>query len=195
MIKTFQNNYPFVFYLLKFIGVFCVCYFGTLALIGICAAGGFYSPFIAKYFDYVSLLRKSLLHGSKWLLNLFGYKAEVSGIYYLKLITGKKVHVGYDCLGYGVMSFWNAFIVANKGSLSKKLRWIFGGLFLIWLINIVRISMLLVAINNKQVPPFFDHHTWFNIVAYLLIFLLIYFYDRSVKAKRQEYFKRSVPLK
>ena len=85
------------------------------------------------------------------------------------------------CLGYGVMSFWIAFVVANKGTSIKKLKWLLGGLFLICLINVIRISLLLLAINFHWLTPYFNHHTWFNIIAYLIIFILIYFYDKSFK--------------
>jgi len=180
--KYSLKNHSLLSYIIKFIGVFCICYFGTIAVIGLSAPGGYYSAFIHNYFDYVTLLRKSLMHGSATLLSLLGYHAVISNVY-LKIENGREVQMGFDCLGYGVMSFWIAFIVANKGTWLKKLKWIFGGLFLIWLINVARISMLLLSINNHWAFPFFDHHTWFNIFAYLLIFILIYFYDKSGKMK------------
>ncbi len=183
MIKNFLNSNPLLFYLIKFIGIFCICYFGTLAVIGLSVTEGYYSSFIDKYLDYVSILRYSLLHGSKFLVSLLGYKALIADIFSLRIEQGKEVHIGFDCLGYGVMSFWIAFVVANKGTFIKKLKWVLGGLFLIWLINVTRISMLLVAINNHWVTPYFDHHTWFNIFAYLQIFILIFFYDRSAKTR------------
>ena len=88
----------------------------------------------------------------------------------------------YACLGYGVMSFWLAFVVANKGSIAKKIKWIFGGWLMIWIINIIRITLLMITINEKSTMPFdLDNHTFFNIGAYIAIFVLIYFYDRSLK--------------
>ena len=182
-----QENYKktFLLYLLKFAAAFCICYFGTIAVIGLSAGGNYYSKFVDQYFDYISWLRSSLLHGSKWLLSLLGYETWLADRYLLKLKGGGGARIVYSCIGYGVMSFWIAFIFANKGTWLKKIKWILGGLFLIWCINILRICLVLVATNKRWgIPLGFDHHTWFNIVAYILIFVLIYFFDKSNKIKR-----------
>jgi exosortase/archaeosortase family protein len=95
---------------------------------------------------------------------------------------GGGVSVVYSCLGFGVMSFWVAFVVANNGSALKKIIWVTAGLFSLWCINVIRISMVLLAANKHwKFPLGLDHHTWFNIVAYLFIFIMMYFYDRSFK--------------
>jgi len=42
------------------------------------------------------------------------------------------------------------------------------------------VSLLLVAINRKWAMPLgWDHHTWFNIVAYIAIFTMMYFFDKK----------------
>ncbi len=88
----------------------------------------------------------------------------------------------YSCVGYGIMSFWGAFILANTAALKRKLLWIIGGWLVIWCINVIRVCLLLVSINNNWSMPFgWDHHTWFNVVAYFFLFVLIYFYDHSEK--------------
>lgn len=180
--KNYKN--PFLFYLLKFMGVFFTIYFVTLSVIALSAPGGsYYSNIIHQHFDYVSWLRDSLLYGAKWVLSVFGYHTYIEAEYLLKLKDGYGVKIVYSCLGYGIMSFWIAFVVANRGKVIKKIKWISGGLFLVWLINVTRISLLLVAVNNQWAMPFFDHHTWFNIFAYLLVFILIYFYDKSGRIK------------
>jgi exosortase/archaeosortase family protein len=87
-----------------------------------------------------------------------------------------------DCVGYGVYSFWIAFVMANKGKLLKKVLWIVFGVLGLWLINVVRITLFLTSINKGWPMPLgIDHHTWFNIFAYLLIFLMIWRYDKSMK--------------
>ncbi|HMG83545.1 MAG TPA: archaeosortase/exosortase family protein [Ferruginibacter sp.] len=155
-------------------------YFGTLAFIGITSPGGYYFPFIDNYLNYVSWLRFALLYSSQLILSLFGYNTFLYGKFILRMQGGSGVQLVYSCLGFGIMSFWIAFIFANKTSWQKKTKWIIAGLALIFFINVIRISLLLVAINKKWSIGFnLDNHTLFNIAAYVLIFIMIYFFDRS----------------
>lgn len=175
----FKNNF-FLIYVLKFSIAFCIFYFGTVAIIGLSSPEGYYSPFTDHYLNYVNWLRSSLLLSSKQLLLLFNYSTHISDRYNLVLDNGVGIRMVYSCLGYGIMSFWGAFIIANKGTLKRKIFWICLGWLAIWSINVMRVSLLLIAVNKSWQSPFgIDHHTWFNIAAYSLILLLIYLYHKS----------------
>jgi exosortase/archaeosortase family protein len=177
-------NKAFLQYLFRFLLSFCILYYGTLAVIGLAAPGGYYSPFIHNYLNYVGWLRFALLSCSKLVLTILGYHIFINGLYTIMLYGGHGVHIVYSCIGYGIMSFWVAFIFANKGKWQKKIKWIAGGVALIFSINVVRISLLLIAINKQWSTPFnINHHTLFNIVAYVAIFILMYFFDRSQRSE------------
>jgi exosortase/archaeosortase family protein len=170
----------FLKYLLKFGLCFCILYFGTLAIIGLSAPGGYYSEFVHNYLDYVSLFRFCLLHTSKILLMLFGYNVFVENAYIIRMHGGSGVHLVYSCLGFGVMSFWVAFVYANTAPWKKKAKWIIGGVLAIIFINVLRISIFLVAINKHWHNIFnLDNHALFNIAVYMLIFVMIYMFDRN----------------
>lgn len=178
-------KFPFK-YILKFLGIFCLLYFGTLAVIGMAAPGGrYYIPFIAHHLDYVSWLKISLIKGAGFLLGIFGIATQPEPGFILRVPEGRGVIIAMSCVGYGVYSFWIAFVVANKGKFLKKTLWVLGGLLGLWLINTIRIALFLLAINKGWPMPLgIDHHTWFTIFAYLLIFILIFFYDRSLRLTR-----------
>ena len=95
-----------ILYIIKFIGVFCILYFCTLAIIGLSEPVGYYSPFIAHYLNYVDWLIASLLWGAKGLLALFNFKTYLPDKYHLLMKNGSGVHMVYSCFGYGVMSFF-----------------------------------------------------------------------------------------
>jgi exosortase/archaeosortase family protein len=187
MNKTRSDNKSFIVYLVKFALCFCILYYGTIAYIGLVSPSGkIYSPFFDHYLNYVKWFTDSLLYGARFFLSLFGYEAHIILPNHLRCAGVAGVNIGYDCLGYGVSSFWIAFVFANKGSVKRKILWMAGGVFAIWCINILRISLLVMAIFNSWKIPFFEHHTWFNIFAYILIFVLIYSYDRSSRRKRSD---------
>jgi exosortase/archaeosortase family protein len=179
--KKFSEK-KFIRFVTSFILVFLVCYYGTLFLTGVAVLGGMYSPFVEKYLNVAAWLRTSLLLGSKFLLSIFGTETVRINEYVIRAVGGTGVRIVYACLGFGVMSFWFAYVVANITSLKKKLIWVSGGLLFLWALNVARISLVLVAGNKGWQFPFgLDHHTWFNIIAYLAIFAMIYFFEKSLK--------------
>lgn len=181
--KAFVNK-RIIIYLVKFIGAFCFFYFGTVAIIGLSAPVGYYSAFVDNYLNFIPFFRSTLLNGTKAFVYLFGYESYIPVNTQIRLVGGGGVNLVYTCLGYGVTSFWLAFVFANQGSFKKKLLWMLGGSLLIWIINVLRISMVLLANGKKWNIPFnIDNHTLFNIAAYIAIFSMIYFFDRSSKAK------------
>ena len=173
-----RSKHPLIIYLLKFLLVFGVLYYGTFIYIGLTAPGGYYVPFFDHYLNYPAWLRLSLMVGAQGVLKVFGYSTTLPDDYIIRVTGGAGVHIGYSCLGYGIFSFWSAFVFANKGSWQRKTKWILGGLLAIWFINVLRISLLLASNSqHKPMPLGIDHHTWFNMVAYVLVFVMICLYD------------------
>lgn len=149
-------------------------------MIGLAAPGGYYVPFIGKYLDYVSWIKISLMKATGIILSLFHIPTATEPGFLIRFRGGRGVIIAMDCVGYGVYSFWIAFVAANKGKFFKRVRWIFFGVLSLWLINVIRITLFLTAINKGWPMPLgLDHHTWFNIFAYLLIFIMIWLYDKS----------------
>lgn len=182
-----MRNRSFLMYLIKFAAYFCLFYFGTLAVIGLSTPGNYYISFVERFFDFITPLRNLLLTGSKLFLLLLGYSSSIKSDYILSMDGGGSIRMVYSCIGYGVMSFWMAFTLANNGTWKKKLAWILAGLSALLFINILRLSLLLLSLNKHWSIPFgWDHHTWFNIAAYLLIFFMIYLYDRSGKKRTKQ---------
>lgn len=180
----FDNFYKnsFLQFCLLFGVTFLLLYFSIKFITGIAVPGGMYSPFVEKYFNIAGWFRSFLINASKWVLSLLGTETVRIDDYVLRAINGNGVRIVYACLGFAVLSFWSAYVVATKAILSKKVKWLFGGLLLICCINILRISLVLLAANEGWVLPFgFDHHIWFNIIAYLVIFTMMFFFEKNIK--------------
>ena len=151
-----------------------------MAIIGLAAPGGHYSAFIEKHLDYVSWLKLSMINATGFILSIFGVSTTKYPGFTINITGGRGIYIAMDCVGYGVYSFWIAFVAANSGRFWKKLKWICGGLVALWIINVLRITLFLVAINKGWPMPLgIDHHTWFTIVAYIMIFILILLFDKN----------------
>jgi len=184
---NFINKNSFLFFVVKFLLLFAIFYFGTIFFIGLAAPGGFYSSFFSQYFDYVSWLKISYLKGASVIASLFGYSTIEEPGFLIRVVHARGVIIAYDCIGYGVMSFWAGYVLANTIKLSLKLKWLLGGLLMLWFINTLRIGLFLVAINKKWSMPFYiDHHTWFNIFAYGIIFIMMLLFNYSSESKSKQ---------
>ena len=181
MLAKFKlRSSPTLYLLVKLVGVFCISYYGTLAIEGLAAPGHYYSPFINRYLDYPAALRSSLLWGTQQFAALCGRNAFLSGTYLVRIEGGAGVQLVYSCLGIGVMSCWVSFVLANKGYLGKKLKWILGGLMIIWIINVIRMGILLVQNNTgSKLILGIDNHLFFNIAAYSGVLFLMFLYGRN----------------
>ncbi len=167
-------------YIIKFLLLFSLFYFGTKIIIGLSYKDGTYNPFVHDYLDYVSVIKKTLMFGAKVIAGLYGYATIYEPDFLIRVINKRGVIISQGCVGYGVMSFWLAYVLSNQTKIRKKIIWSLLGLTIIWLINTIRIGLFLVAINKGWGMPLgIDHHTWFNIVAYVAIFTMIFFYEKS----------------
>ncbi|MEO6490242.1 MAG: hypothetical protein ABIO04_09905 [Ferruginibacter sp.] len=177
---NFLRDKQFLNFVGKLLLIFAFCYLSSVAVIGLSTPGNYYSAFIDHYLNFISWIRMSLLFGTKTLLAIFGIDTYYASEFILRKVGGRGITLIYGCIGYGVLSFWIAFVLASAKKIKNKLSWLIGGLLLIWVINISRIALLLVATNNNwKMPLGWDHHTWFNIVAYVAIFAMIYYFDRN----------------
>lgn len=181
ILATFDLNY-----LLRFILLFLVLYYSNLFYLGIVTPGNYYNAFLNEHFNYFNWIKWMVLHLSSALGMIFGIHTGVYGTEVLRSANGSWVTMGWPCIGFGVMSFWIAFIFAQDQRLKKKIYWCLGGLVSICLINSVRILLVLVGLDKKwQVFQRMDNHTFFNIAAYVLVFILIFLYDKNNKEPKE----------
>lgn len=168
---------------IKLLVIFFTLYLGTLFLIGIASPENYYIPWIDEHFNYVRWITQSLQFGVVKILGIVNISTTIFPNFQINITNGRGIIINYDCVGYGVYSFWIAYIMANSGKLLSKLSWIFFGLLLIWFINVLRISLFLYTVNHsRRMPLGLDHHTWFNIAAYLCIFIMMYFFESRKQA-------------
>ncbi len=171
--KKLHSDSPLRF-LLTFLGLFLLFYYFNIAFFSVTSHGDHYIPFFDEHLNYIRWFRHLLLYISKTIINWFGYNA-INNDYQL-LVTGRRIiSVVYSCLGFGVMSFFAAFVIAYPKNLRTKIIFLFTGLFCIQLLNIIRF-VLLALFWDKKSSRTLDHHTIFNIIIYVAIAISLYFW-------------------
>ena len=185
--KDIIQNPGFIF-IVKFLVLFLGFHFGCEFFIGITAPGGLYVEFLDKHLNFIAWLRESILFGASQLCSLFGFPAYIDGSYHLRSTeTRQGVQMVYSCIGYGIMSFWAGFVLAHSSPWKKKLLWTLLGLIVIWIINCFRVAIILIAtVKQWNINRFMDHHDFFNVVAYIFIFILIILFLRKQGLQRND---------
>ena len=182
-IITRSSSYFDIVFFAKLIVLFLAFYYFNILFLGITTAEGrFYSPFLEHNLNYVSWLTSSILYVANAIDHFLGINSYVQNAYNIKTYSGASVTVWLPCLGLGVMSFWVAFIIADVNSWKKKLYWVLAGIAAIWFINCLRIALLVLALEkNWYQNTYIDHHTIFNIAAYIIILFMIWLYYKKNK--------------
>lgn len=142
--------------------------------------GRFYNPFLAEHFNYIQALRTALIVPATWIIKLFGFYAIHNNTDVL-VVDGPYLRVNYACLGVGVMSFLTAFVIAFPAKLKAKFKLLVFGLILIYVLNMLRIAALgvLLGFFKSQRNNFTYHHEVFNILVYIIIFFVLYYWVKK----------------
>ena len=171
-------------YLLKFVVFYYFFKYAFLAWHGASdETGTIYLSFCHQYFNFNVFSKLYMMQIPLYLADLFGVQAVQDSINSLQVEGGGRLLVKQGCYGLGLLSFWIAFVFADAMALQRKLIWSLAGVVILLLINSLRVTLLLIAKSRQWNIHLLDsygldHHAQFNIVAYLLIFLLMFIYFR-----------------
>lgn len=160
-------------FMLKFAVIFGLLYGVNFGIIALSIPGGMYNDWVSEHLRYADFLRTALVQASSNTLNFFGYtNIYDSASLYLPGVV--KIKVAYVCMGFGLLSFCWAFVAAYPQSIARKIMYISIGTVAIIILNILRIAGLaIISATDAYEFGFLDHHTLFNIIVYIFLFLLV----------------------
>jgi len=154
---------------------------GNLFMNSVMSVGGrFYNEDITANFNYIQALKSALIIPAVWIIKLFGLYA-IHNEMDVMVVNGPYLRVNYACLGLGVVSFLSAFVIAFPARLKAKFKLLAIGLIMIYVLNVLRIAALgiLLGLFHSQRNNFTYHHEVFNIIVYICIFMLLYYWIKK----------------
>lgn len=163
------------------VGLYFLFSQGNLFMNSVMSEGSrFHNAYIAEHFNYIQWLKSSLIIIGTWVIKLFGFYAIHNEMDVL-VINGPHLRINYSCIGLGVMSFFTAFVIAFPAKLKPKIKLFIVGTIMIYVLNVLRIAGLgvLLGFFQSQRDNFTYHHEVFNIIVYLCIFALLYFWIKK----------------
>lgn len=175
--KLLDNKSPYSF-LVRFLSCFFILYFFFPFYRGVTGIGGkLYSSFLDNHFNIVRGLTRLLNGAARFILEVLHYQVYQPDYSTLRIGNSGGVIVNPSCLGWAVMSFWAAFVFANRGNRQHKLKWILTGIASICILNITRITLIALAAHlHWKTITSLDHHQTFNVLSYGCVFILMYLY-------------------
>jgi len=140
----------------------------------------YYNAIISTHFNYIQGLRTALIVPAVWIIKAFGFYAIYNETDVM-VVAGPYLRVNYSCLGLGVMSFLAAFVLAFPAPWKSTFKMLAIGILTIYILNVCRIAGLgvLLGFFESQRQNFTYHHEIFNIIVYICIFTLLYFWIKK----------------
>ncbi len=112
-----------------------------------------------------------LLYGSKFITELFGFETIIKGKV-LRIIETGGVRLDRGCMGRNLIGMFAGFIIAYPGNPKNKLWYIPLGVFFITIINMVRISGLVIISSCCPDNIDINHYIVFQSAVLILTFLM-----------------------
>jgi len=160
---------------------------GNLFMNSVMTPGGkYYNAFVAENLDYIQGLKNALIIPAVWIIKLFGFYA-IHNEMDVMVVNGPLLRINYSCLGLGVMSFLAAFVLSFPASWKETIKMLVIGLITIYVLNIMRIAGLglLFGFFQSQRNYFEYHHEIFNVIVYIIIFMILFFWiKRNTKIRK-----------
>lgn len=157
---------------LRFLGIFVGLYL---------LLNTFYGFWIQHYYPQVDPFTFSVAKQVAAILTFFGQAfsamaEQQSANVALWLNNEVVVYVFEGCNGINVMIVYLSFLVAYKGTIRQFLMFCFGGLVLIYLLNLVRVGLLAEVALFYPEQLYFFHKYLFTGFIYTLVFVLWYYW-------------------
>lgn len=166
---------------------------GLYLLWKICFSIIWRSPYLMDCYRQFSLLTiDGILYHTKFFLEILQYEVDIQlSSRIIRIVGTRGVTVGEPCIGFGVMAVFSALILSYPGGGRKKLWYIPLGLFVIHLMNIIRIALLTILIEINPILWELNHKFIFKIVIYGIVFLLWIRWINLHKNKQHENHKKN----
>jgi exosortase/archaeosortase family protein len=126
-------------------------------------------------FNFVELLRDSILSSSVWILKLLNYTTFASA-YTIGIVGSGGVRLGYSCIGIKLLIALIILVACFPAKAKNKFLFLLVALPIMHLLNIIRITILALLSKSIYVSHLEYHHEIFNFIIYIYIACSFYLF-------------------
>lgn len=177
---TFLKNNPHLKDILSVLFLYGTLQTFLYFYIGLSLPGGILDLPLFYNYNLLNLFEYLISQSTYWFLSLFDYSITIYHHNIVGINNEFFVRILHGCLGLYIMVAYIGLILGTRGK--NKTLWIIIGLIIIHIINVLRISILLLFHNS--IPGLnYKIHDWVNLIGYSLIFTLYYFWFKKYATK------------
>lgn len=127
--------------------------------------------FIVPFFEF-NLYTNFYLHATKSLSHVIGLSSQIDGDYLIGS-AGGTLFIAKWCLGINSLFIFAAMVFLTRKSTKTFLIFSILGIIFLHILNIIRLTLLLIFVQkHNDNELIMEHHDLYNIVVYLVIFIL-----------------------
>ncbi|NAS31439.1 exosortase family protein XrtF [Flavobacteriaceae bacterium R38] len=136
-----------------------------------------YNQFLSSFINAPDTFTRAVAEQSRILNNFFNYESAtqiVENESFVRFFVYDKyvARIIEGCNSISVLILFTSFIIAYRGNLKHTLVFVLlGGLF-IYILNIIRVSILVVGLYRFPEYEYFMHQVLFPVIIYGAVFLL-----------------------
>lgn len=114
---------------------------------------------------------------ASWLINLLPYDSSIEEVVgkggaYLLIDHVKTVYIAHSCNALVIIALYIGFIIAYPGPFKFKLLFVSVGSFIVFAMNVIRVSALGFNHVYHQASLDFNHKYTFTFMVYSVVFIL-----------------------
>ena len=126
------------------------------------------------------------LNISHAILIKLGYVAELNGSRMIRIEGTPGLFIGDTCNGISLFALFTIFIIAFPGNIISKFFFIPIGIFVIHLLNIIRVVILSIIETYSYTWTEFNHTYTFTIIIYAYIFFMWLFWINKYSSVKKQ---------
>ena len=123
---------------------------------------------------------------SRGILGWMGYNTYYDGSRMMGVEGTPGLFIGDNCNGISLFALYGIFIISFPGKIISKLVFIPAGLFVIHLLNVLRVTLLAIIEIHSYKWTEFNHTYTFTILIYSFIFLTWLFWINKFSALKRK---------
>jgi exosortase family protein XrtF len=134
-----------------------------------------YTFLLSPYTNFDMVVINSTLSVTESILEMLGHSTFIEGRT-IRIAGTSGLWVGDNCNAISLFALFSGFIIAFPGQLKSKLWYVPAGIFLIFFLNCIRMTVLAILDIYSREWTKFNHTYTFTIIIYGFIFLMWMFW-------------------